>query len=123
MTWVETLAELKDAEGGKLFPTLFENCHKCNGTGIKPWNPSDGYGMAKPPDSLCMQFKCKRGLWLKPNSAMMGILVRIYAELFPDEWVVTFKDKTPKEAEEVLAETICMRAALVNYTGKVGSTT
>ncbi len=107
MTWVETLGKLTNPDGTKLYPELFYECSGCNGTGWTKINLQFG-AWEKP---KCVQFKCEDGFRSKESAKIMGVLVRIYGELFPDETVVTFREKE-REPEEVLAEVICMRVAL-----------
>ncbi len=56
-----------------------EICHHCNGTGKKPWDPSDGYGMAPPPVAArCLWYRCKEGIivsiqeWQEYRRALFG---------------------------------------------------
>ena len=117
-TWVETLTKLMTPEYTKLFPTLFDECSGCNGTGWSKINLQFGaHETVK-----CASFKCDGGVRRKTQDRMLGVLVRIYGDLFPDEWVVTFREDD-KEPEETIAKAICMRVALINYTGKSGDTT
>ncbi len=122
-TWVDTLAELTNEEDGKLFPTLFYECSGCNGTGFSKLSFSISPHDYKP----CTMFKCEGGLRRKDSARVMGVLVRIYRELYvigkADRLKNTMWFLINEEPEEALAKIIAMRVALINYTGKNGNTT
>ena len=116
-TWVDTLTKLTNPEGAKLFPSLFYECSGCNGTG----ETKLAFSMEPHTPMKCVQFLCDGGVKRIPNGQMMGALVRIYQQVIIGQpLILNFKGREP---EEIIAEDICMRAALTNYTGKVGNTT
>lgn len=121
-TWVEALAKFTNEEGGKLFPTLFYECSGCNGTGFSKIS----FSISPHDYQKCTMFKCEDGLRRKTQDRIMGVLVRILKEI-GTKGMGTFAEiflhmVSSDEPEEVLAEKICMSVALINYTGKDGST-